>query len=1391
MCVVGTSVHVWTFGKAFPIPKGTASRVAAFAWVALLVKEISVAIMARVAAGQLDRGGRADAAAFGALASSLLGIVYLASAPVIHFILRRAKPVQRKIINHAQDLRELEGLIHEDPKRGQLIGSAPSAMDIWDSEKENWKRRRAKIMAGEERDRMETGISRKKRTAAAAAAALVGRKQELARLNTIVQGLLTMQGEDTVQSKCIYLEGEPGIGKTSLANAIILRTLESNGHVASTSCTESTHLESFATLSKLVTCCFPDLVPQSIPSSSKPAGKCEDSVSASTTNLAADRQKYFEALCKDDVEIRELLPLLNPLVYTGVPENYFTRAVVSQPGSLKQTVNVFLHLVKRKYADRFLVLFVDDYHLADAMTMSFLNELICDATPRDFKLIVIICADRVDWTAQSSPFDATTSPTDPHLIRELINMPNTTRIILPPLSDTDSRELLRVTMGKVAEHLITDDQAAKIVQDSKGMPLLLVRMGEALRGTTAASVDESEGSRSRPGGKKGSSGIKTSRSTMLRSGSRETLGGVREDISYDAEGDITEESKDSRVVTNVDAMVSSPVSTVNDTGPRASLAILQSPLNTVHIKDLWEEELQYLSLCSCLGASFFEVELLFYVYVRLFPATGMPQLLATLEQLERKGLIAFKKRQTRFGGMVEGYGFDHVSTRDALFAHVAKDRLEIVERVIAEWFETKLPNGEFPLVAADAKSEWSTTAPVGSNDVEKNGREGAGFATIALHLERGRLYKKAALYYIMAAEHDVGRYNGRTARACLRRAISMANILDQQGEESIPESLGVRIDYLMSISSLQSGFVSESIEYADASLARVAYQQNRLALGPRASLVRELALAALGWRFPNLFLRWDDDEATYQEGTLLKNIWLVKVFSHLDRITSLRMTLYTVNVLERYYRPTPELLISYGHLIYALGLRRRLRHLQTLYIQRARAVARQLTDLYAAVEYQTFIAYSSISQGLFPKGVAELNQALDVARKLPNHERTYVYTYLFQLTALFYVGRFGEAAEKLEAHIQPFVRDQKEGDEDPSNGTTTTTTITTAQLTLEHLAFLLEINLHRRGGLEVITSQVYPKIRDLAIKFRRQGARSSAVEFRVLAGAALFATIASAPEGADGKNCNDRKLGEAHKAQATPTLANVSLPSNGIQKSASTASLGIPKSASVSAMVSASDSNPSPTTMPSSSSRPRFKPEQSNQTPATPTLSDARALLSLLLTHISTPHHHTGEFDILHGLAISHLLQTILRLRSLLPDSKDLDQHYWAIHALFKSTCCDLYPFMKVELLLYEAVYAFVHSRENVAAQAIVEGLGEARRYGMRFHEGWVAAHAKEMFPRGVAAALGSGAGAFVGVGMADVDVPDPDAIAKDLECEFHVLPLKRKFWWGLWKLQRIRPVDI
>ncbi|KAJ3038768.1 hypothetical protein HDV00_000343 [Rhizophlyctis rosea] len=1245
-----------------------------------------------------------DAVALATLASSLLGIVYLASAPIINFISRRLHPpTTRKATTVQEQLQELESLVQlNDTKAAVLNGSATSleqtpanrivssrAMDIWDSEKENWRRRRGNIIAAEERDRMESGGGRKRHQRC------VGRKVELERCKTIVQGLLSSKEDDIVQGKCIYFEGPSGIGKSTLAQSFLNHLRDLNAHVASASSIARSHFEAYSTLSELLISCFPNVPsPEQFPVPS---------------DLAEQRRHYFEALCSDDAEIKELLPLLNPMIWTGRPADYFTRAVESQPGCIKQMVKVFLKLAGKAFADRFLVLFVDDYQNCDLMSMSFLNDLITDSTRRHLRLLIVTCA--TFNSSISSQFDMTPA-------RDLSSLPHTTRITLKPLTDSDSKELIRATLGRGGEQTGLESQIKRIVEEAAGVPLLLTRAGEALRRSNAGDITSPSLRRnaSRKGGNNegGLGRARTLREGPQRSASgnsldRTEVGSVTGRKGYGSQdGDEGMESSGSGDVSECviemrESVTSNDTKSLQNEPPTDD--ITSSPFISAHLTQLWTEETDYLKLCASLGDTFFEVELLFHVFVRLFPANRMPQLLASLEQLERRGFLIFKRRPTRLGGAVEGYGFDHHSTWALLQSKVDPEQHRTIQQLIAEWYENQLP----PSVSGSAvvtspispggggeKVAGNVTAAAGTHSAAAGMTTGC--PTVASLLELGGMHKKAALYYIMAAEGDVRRYCGRTAAECLHRVVEMTRSLDREThEETISDTVWTRIEYLFSIAFLQAGQVDQSIGYAEKALERLKNEEDRLMLGPRASLAKEFALAALGWRLPRLFLRWDHAESTYQEGALLKNIWLVKVFSELNRTSSLIMTLYTVNILETYYRSTQELLISYGHLVYALGLFRNMRHLQKIYIDRARVVARELTDLYAAVEYQTFIAYSSISQGHFDKGIQQLRAAMDVANKLPNHERTYLYPYLFHLTALYYQGQFTTALAELERHIQPYI--ERLGGDDSHMG----------QM---QRAFLLELNLHLREGFDTIAVYHYPKILELVEKFRLHGT-GSVLEFRILARAGLFAAI----------------------------MGNT---------------------------------------------------------------KDARTLLALVFEKYLPAER--GQFMVLYGLAVSSCVEAVLRLRALLSNEqgKGLEETYWYLHKVMQS-CCELYPFMRAELGLYEAVYAFIHSKEDKAKEAIGLSLTEARKYGMKFQEGLISAHATEMFANIITNAQPSangtnggganGEGSYGGGMLGDIALADHQAIAAELGCVYHILPLKRKFWWGLWGLQKkasaLLPADL
>ncbi|KAJ3047409.1 hypothetical protein HK097_011552 [Rhizophlyctis rosea] len=1245
-----------------------------------------------------------DTVALATLASSLLGIVYLTSAPIAHFILRRLRPKRgRKSTTINQQLQELESLVQlNDAKLTSLESTASfdhqqsgrivtsRAMDIWDSEKESWRRRRGNITAAEERDRMESGGGRKR-----GIVKCLGRKSTVDRCKTIVQGLLSSKDDDIVKSKCIYFEGpsgmcarfahvvppklltqipNSGIGKTTISNHFLTHLRDHNAQISQTTSIPSSHFEAYSTLSDLLINCFPNVPsPEQHPVPS---------------DLADQRRHFFESLCTDDTEVKELLPLLNPLIWTGVPANYFTRAVESQPGCMKQMVKVFLRLVGKAFADRFLVLFVDDYQNCDLMTMQFLNDLITDSTPRHLKILVLVAI----TAPPSVPALFDQSPTE-----DLASLPHTTRILLKPLSETDSKELLRATMGRVAEQGSHDSRFDRLVKQTEGVPLLLARAGEALKRSGDGGGDEGGFSKVRSVGSMGGNRVRgianQQRASPDQGASRESLadrtevdsiagkshrsGNAKKSAenldSHRSTGDVSECVVDVRGDES-DEESEKGGESINAVEPPTTPTPSARQFLTDHINQLFTEELDYLKLCTSLGDTFFEVELLFHVFVRLFPANKMPHLLASLEQLERRGFLTFKKRVTRLGGLIEGYGFDHTSTWSLLRSKVDEEQDRAIQQLIAEWYETQLPPSASgsSLAVAPSPSQSpggenhaaNVTAAAGSH----TGAAGttSGCATVAAHLELGGMHKKAALYYIMAAEGDIRRYCGRTAAECLDRVAEMAKGMDKTvREEAISGTVWTRIEYLLSIAFLQSGKVGQSVGFAEKALKRLEEEEDRLRLGTKARLAKEFFMAALGWRFPRLFLRWDEEETTYQEGALLKNIWLVKVFSELNRTSSLIMTLYTVNVLETYYRATPELLISYGHLVYALGLFRNMRHLQKIYIDRARSVARELTDLYAAVEYQTFIAYSSISQGQFEKGIGQLYAATDVARKLPDHERTYLYPYLFHLTALYYQGRFREALTELEKHIQPYI--EKLGGEESHMGHT-------------HRAFLLELNLHLRDGLDQLLVHHYPKIKDLASKFRTSGT-GSVLEFRILARAALIASL---------QNLTD----------------------------------------------------------------------------------DSRHYLSLIVTHYLPAER--GQFMVLYGLAVSSCLETVLRLRAALPNEqgKNLEETYWYLHKVMTGVC-ELYPFMTAELCLYEAVYAFIHSKEGKAVEALERGLTEARRFGMRFQEGLISAHAREMFPGGEKSVL------------KDMVLADCEAVAAELGVVWHLMPMKRKFWWGLWGLQK------
>ena len=255
----------------------------------------------------------------------------------------------------------------------------------------------------------------------AAATVFVGRKAELSTLITALDDALDGRGG------LVLLTGEPGIGKSRLADEVIRRARERHADVLIGRCWEAGGAPAFWPWVQSLRGYIRGLDP-AILRSELGAG-------------AADVAPIVP-------ELQRILPGLP--AQTADPEGARFR--------LFDATAEFLHTASLR---RPMLLFLDDLHAADAPSLLLLRYL---ARQLGASRILVLAACRTIDPAPGDPLRA--------MLADVVREPTTRRLVLQGLTESNVAEYVELTVGQAA----SSERVAALHEETDGNPLFLVEM---------------------------------------------------------------------------------------------------------------------------------------------------------------------------------------------------------------------------------------------------------------------------------------------------------------------------------------------------------------------------------------------------------------------------------------------------------------------------------------------------------------------------------------------------------------------------------------------------------------------------------------------------------------------------------------------------------------------------------------------------------------------------------------------------------------------------------------------------------------------------------------------------------------------------------------------------
>ncbi|KAJ1551806.1 hypothetical protein HK096_004661, partial [Nowakowskiella sp. JEL0078] len=973
---------------------------------------------------------------------------------------------------------------------------------------------------------------------------------------------------------------------------------------------------------------------------------------------------------------------------------------------------------------------VDDLQWSDLTSLELIAEMLQIHRPNEFQLFLVVSSlpisgemsyiGGVEFEEKNRKKRFSSVPHEKDLIQlysALKGLSQTTFIELGPLCELDCVELYKRILGK---SVLKDEPALKkCFEVTDRTPIFLVRYIENKKLVNKIMGDNTQPSRRR--------------NTMTTGDASSKL---REN------GKIADKVKSQSVSNFIDEKSNKELET-------------QEEIISEYFLNLWQEEQDFLSVISAVG-SFVDVELMFNALVKIYSSAKLSHLMGILDQLERKGILIFKRRESREEKIfVEGYEFNNSSTRYFAYNKLQADRKREIHLVTAKHIEYIMEG-----IDSDRKSEVpisSTTA----NDPEQLGdslcdliahsETHSGyipFGVIASHYERAFSFVKAVSYYVIAAEVEIGHHNGRMALHFLAYAQNILDVvwngsreIDVDDGDVLPESVVERIHYLISLALKQCGWIVDGHNIAERFLMVLEHQMTVWRAGLKLMAASEIYSGILKLGIPALFSGWNKDETLFWAGNLMNWLFIQIGLGNMDTLSGLCWAFKTVNILEEYAFPTPELLISYGHLILTMSLIPTMKKICDKYIKKGEKLAEGMHQSLAVVNFKTFVALSLTSQGQFSKALEILEETTQLVKQIPANPQNFSNYLGVTMTTLFLFGKFDDAKKFMEQEFFLVLENDQFGQRNFHENIEAGIPCEIEMLTyLRCQCHFFEISL-KTLPIHQMTENLKKKLTDEIKLISKRWTRdkisneekqeikmskiTSLFDFRLLASGLLFATCVEDINAAQFllQQIFDKFF---YGNENIPLLTrDISL------KGGTEFFLG----------------------------------------------SEGAHLESNTSKNRRSNH---PRIDVTHGIALLSILEAILRLRSLVSKESmpSLEEHLWFVHGLVEKTC-SIFEFINCDLWIIEAVYAFIHTREVTSVKIFARVLDHARKYKMRYQEGLAGAYIQEMFkekPNGEEAIRARKM-------LENLKIPNSSEIAHQIGCSYNLISTQKKFWRGLFKL--------
>ncbi|MEA2353448.1 MAG: eukaryotic-like serine/threonine-protein kinase [Thermoleophilaceae bacterium] len=268
---------------------------------------------------------------------------------------------------------------------------------------------------------------------ARAHASFVGRERELGELGRGLDDALGGRG------RVMLVSGEPGIGKSTLADELLRRARDRGARVLVGRCWEAGGAPAYWPWVQVLRAYLREADP--------------DAVRAQLGREGADVATMVP-------ELRDLVPDLPP-----APD-------IAGDGARFRLLESVASFLGKAAAGRPLVLFFDDLHAADAPSLLLVR--FAAAQLAEVPILIVGCYR-----------DTEVGPELGDALAELSREPAVGRLALRGLSETDTSRLLELTMGEGPEH----DLAARVQAETQGNPLFATEIGRLLASEGAREHD--------------------------------------------------------------------------------------------------------------------------------------------------------------------------------------------------------------------------------------------------------------------------------------------------------------------------------------------------------------------------------------------------------------------------------------------------------------------------------------------------------------------------------------------------------------------------------------------------------------------------------------------------------------------------------------------------------------------------------------------------------------------------------------------------------------------------------------------------------------------------------------------------------------------------------------